>query len=957
MTAISPNPKLSKSTALAKAQTTDARLSALVPTLTTQFSPITVYQPSATVGGQLTAPTFALPSLKGFKGVWVAPDLNGDGSDYYVQVECFGGGGGGGGGSSAAGGGGGGGGEYACEPQYLIVPGQSYTWSVGTPGSGGFTNNSNLPGTSGSSGGTTVFDLAGLSLPGGVIANGGTGGDQTAVGQGGAGGTGSTNSIHFNGGNGGTNNSANGCDNPLSLALTSSMFSQNTLSKSIIKCWYILNDSPDTTAKVNDYSLNSQAGAITNFTGGLQIANTATPTQVPAYASAANPPSEPNPGGVAVAPYFKLGALSSPSARILAPSSLISGAHSTISGWIQCDPSGTWGNTTAGAYAIIAANGQQYLVSGTGTLTGHALFLYNAGTAGNPNWRVYYMTGNGTHTVSINTGLTPTPGTWYYLVATYSSGIMTLYINSVATVTTSTAAFYTSVPAGTKVMGLGTDPGGNANWFFGSMSNFWFATDNILQAGINQAFGSTAPTGGAGGGASGGPSAAGGNGVAAAAGVGGAGGTPATQPTSLAGTTKAAQGGYAGANTHTSDASPAAPAGGPYGGGGGASGNMTIPPVLTTLTIPFTSAATYCGTDAGSGNAGQIYNVNQQSHPAGNLNTVLYTGGQASEAASGSKNSILLLPKNIASQLGNGIWKITQVFLTFTNAFPNNTVASLLEIGYSADTSLPQTYTGASLTDYIGVAEIPVGAETITVDLTPSTFGTYLQNGTATALVIGPGQTPTVDAYSAPSGPEFYCAIYGPGAADTFGNVEYPYLTIMLEKTLTVQQGSAGSGGGILITAVNEEATPIATIEPFATTDSTGNQFAQGFTGSITAFEPSSIASPPLVPAAWHNLTLDAGWSSVVNRAAPRYRVLADGNLQLDGVVSATAGSGTKTLNNSNPLPTGYQPAYAHDYYSSDAVGNRMHISINQAGVISATFPAGATGTWNAEITGIVPLN
>ena len=140
--------------------------------------------------------------------------------------------------------------------------------------------------------------------------------------------------------------------------------------------------------------------------------------------------------------------------------------------------------------------------------------------------------------------------------------------------------------------------------------------------------------------------------------------------------------------------------------------------------------------------------------------------------------------------LANGQYTVEQVFLTFTNAYPNNAVESVLELGYSSDTSLPQTYSGESLAGYIGAIPIAAGAGTITYDVSQSGIGALMQNGTATALVIGPGATPTFDAFNAPYGPGFYCSVYGPGAYDSFGNAQYPYLTIVLQKTVTVQQAS-----------------------------------------------------------------------------------------------------------------------------------------------------------------------
>lgn len=116
---------------------------------------------------------------------WVAPA-----GITQVLVEVWGGGGGGTGGPSNAGGGGGGG-EYAAEPTYTVIPGNTYTVIVGPNGSGGS--------SAGTDGGLSSFD-------GSVIAHGGSKATSANGGNavGGNGGTGSANSVHFNGGKGGS---------------------------------------------------------------------------------------------------------------------------------------------------------------------------------------------------------------------------------------------------------------------------------------------------------------------------------------------------------------------------------------------------------------------------------------------------------------------------------------------------------------------------------------------------------------------------------------------------------------------------------------------------------------------------------------------------------------------------------------------------------------------------------
>jgi hypothetical protein len=571
MTSKPPSPKLAKSTALSKAQATVARLTALVPTMTTVLSPVTVYQPGGTVGGELATATGGLgvpgtTPVQNFYGVWVAPDVTGTGADYYAQIECFGAGGGGGGGSSAIGGGGGGGGEYACETQYPIVPGNSYAYVVGLPGAGGVNDTGGGADSSGTTGGTTTFDIAGLGLATGVVANGGLGGDSTSVGIGGAGGDGSSNSIHFPGGAGGTNNSDNGADNPVSFSEVPTGFF--TLNEGNIEAWYVLNDASGT--RVNDDSGNAALGVITNYSGGWKDSAATAPAQVPAYAGAAAPPSQPNATTSGKAGRFSLGSLTSASAKITCQAFPFSGTDLTVSCWLQCDPSGTWGNTAAGSYAVIAANTKNY---DGNAMKGYALFLVNQGTTASPNWVLTAAVGNGTSQTKVATSLgAPSPGTWYYVVMTYAAGTLSLYLNAALEGTASSSG-YTSVPSGAYATTLGTDPGVVANWFFGYMSNVWFAQDCATPTLVSQAYGLTPATGGSGGGASGGPSAAGGGGLSGSGATGGHGGTPPARPASLATTATPGMGGFAGAVGGEGNASPATPGGSVYGGGGGGSGS------------------------------------------------------------------------------------------------------------------------------------------------------------------------------------------------------------------------------------------------------------------------------------------------------------------------------------------------------------------------------------------------
>ena len=952
MASVPPRPNLGKSQALNQAQATVTRLANLIPNVATDLSPVTVYQPGVGSTELLATPgnPVAIPTSY---GVWVAPDVNGDGSVWYAQVECFGGGGGAGGGNSSQGGGGGGGGEYAREDQYPITPGASYVYVTGLPGSGGFSNQAGAggPGTEGTAGGITIFDVAGIGLAGGVVANGGLGGDASSVGIGGLGGTGSANSVHFNGGNGGTNVSGFGCDNPISLSQASGMFVNNTLSDLIVQAWYVENDSNFSSATRNDGSTYARTGTWTNLTGGAfeTSENTpAAPNQVPAYTGVAGVYG-PNQTQAGWTSQFYANKFTAPAARFSCGGFALGGSQLTVSCWIQATQN-TWGNTANSSFANIATNSTNINFA---SFKGFGLYMFKDSVG---TWRCYAQVGNGTTRYTINSNpMPPTPNTWYYVVMTYNAGTLSLYVNG-SLVTSTTTTGYTSVPGGAYSVVMGCDPASSTNWFFGGVSNVWFANDCLTATGVSQAFGLTAPTGGAGGGASGGPSANGGTGSSGSGATGGAGGTPATIPANLSGIATRAMGGFAGANANSTNSSPLTPSGGPYGGGGGGCGDMSSPPAIQTLTYQFSTAGTYNGIDATQG-PGTPYNLNQQNRPAAGLNSVLYAGGLASDSASGSKNSVLILPAGISKAIGSATYTITSVYLTFTNAFPTNTVDSILELAYSSDTTLPQTYVGNSIIDYVGAINIEAGAGTITYDLTQTSFVAELANGTATALVIGPGNNPVIDAYNAPTGPQFYASIYGPGAYDTSGNPLYPTLTVILEKTITVQQGSNGGAGAIVVTALNTNTTPVAFVEPFAGTDSAGNQYAQGFTGNINTWNPADISPGGFAPETWHtpSITL-SGWGQTSNNMLLRYRLLPTGDLQLCGDISGPAIVGNPTL---FTLPSQYYTSHTLGFTICRFAGTLTSADdgIGQVTSAGAVAVFGCVGATRLIFNAIIPLS
>jgi MSHA biogenesis protein MshQ len=139
-------------------------------------------------------------------GTWTAPA-----GVTSVDVEAWGGGGGGGGGEgdSSDGGGGGGGGAYSRTTSITVVPGTTYTVTVGAAGTAGATN-----GTGGTGGDSWFINTST------ILAKGGTGGSAPVSDAGGVAGTGGSaaagvGNVKFSGGNGGTGrNNSTGLGGP-----------------------------------------------------------------------------------------------------------------------------------------------------------------------------------------------------------------------------------------------------------------------------------------------------------------------------------------------------------------------------------------------------------------------------------------------------------------------------------------------------------------------------------------------------------------------------------------------------------------------------------------------------------------------------------------------------------------------------------------------------------------------
>jgi hypothetical protein len=962
------------------AQSLAARVQALVPTLTTSLSPVTAYQPLPTAvtwgtnvsgtGNVLLGGTGDNQSVPAFPllGVWVAPDANGDGSDYQVQVECFGGGAGGGGGSTTTGGGGGGAGEYAAEPSYAVKPGKSYVWVVSDVSSGG----SAVAGavTPGVSAGPTIFDLLGVGLPGGVTAHGGIAGDAVATGEGGRGGTGSANTVHCNGGNGGTVVSGIGSDDPAALSSNPALWANGAATfqpaAQYMMCDVIPLNSGNTV--LSDFSGSGLDAAIDYLagSGSFYTRSNPAPVQVPTFTSAAgsavtNATAKGDNGTIPVA------SLTTTTAVItLPPIGLANVGACTISAWIAQSPQagGVFSDTAPGSWGTIAANARGKAYSGSGNITGFALGLINKGTASAPSWVAEFKVGDASNShVTSAQGLL-NAGAWNHVVATFHAGAMALYING--SLVASGSASISVIPASGHDVAIGASPDGpHVAGYFGYLSNVWFGTDALNATGVAEAFGAVPAQGGAGGGASGGSGGAGGNGASSSGATGGAGGTPHAVGASIAQWTTGGSAGAAGSNSATDNATSFAAT----AGGGGGCGSTPSPGAGGAATFGFTSAASYNGTDANGGTAsGALYNPGQQG-----TNSLLFTGAGPNDYATGAKNSMLVLDPSLYTLLGftpdpsltffDVSNYVTQVSLTVFNANPLNPAPVILEVSYSFDTVLPGSYTGSTIQQSLGQLVIPAGAASATMDLTQTGFYDSLIGlnypDRAGAIILGPGASPTFEAYGQPTAQAFNCEVYGPGSAAPDGSSVAPFLTLTYSALAAgsppPDYAAPGAPGGLYVTYVNPAGVAVAAVEAFAVTDPGGNKFAQGFTGTITPFQPGAT---PAKPETWHKpVSLLNGWTQ--QSPAFQYRMNAEGNhLIVRGIISSGAMTGTTfyTLPDSNYWPTSATGVdFGVTFHTSTGYTQAAFGRIDTSGNISIINAT--TGTGAVVFDADIPLN
>lgn len=417
---------------------------------------------------------------------------------------------------------------------------------------------------------------------------------------------------------------------------------------------------------------------------------------------------------------------------------------------------------------------------------------------------------------------------------------------------------------------------------------------------------SAGATGGSGGGSSASPSATGNAGTGATSSTGAAGG---------AGGTDQGAGGAGGANTAAGNAG-----GAPGGGGGGAGANAGASFIKEYYP---TNSAAYYGPDAIGGNA------DQQRNSSVSGDGTMWQGGTLAGSGqySGTMRSLAIWPSSVASDLTGAT--ITKVTLRLLNIHAFNTLNGIYALtGYTGHTSLPSTWDGTGVTG-TGKFWVVVNSQP-TLDITSSGIGAALKSGSAKALALGASTMPHDEA-------DEYGSFWGAGV----GTANPPQLHIEgYTGTAPVQAGS-GHDGQVRIT-YTLPGTIVGAVQPSSGSDDSGNAFAAGYTGPVTAIQP---ASNPTVVESWHSISLTGAPTGTSGYA--RVKLLAESNfvmVDIDISFTVLSANGTFTI---GTLPSGYYPTVAR--HVAGGVGgtvtnaNPPRLFIPTSGGLQLILPVGAS--------------
>ena len=219
----------------------------------------------------------------------------------------------------------------------------------------------------------------------------------------------------------------------------------------------------------------------------------------------------------------------------------------------------------------------------------------------------------------------------------------------------------------------------------------------------------------------------------------------------------------------------------------------------------------------------------------------------------------------------------------------------------------------------------------------------------ALLIVAGPGAGSGVFVYDPSPGAANLIAAITDAAKDPFGNATPGSGVSTYINGLSTSAAARLTGDQLLFYTGPHNLTGPWTLVSGIDSASVGLELGQGVSGSgvrfvdpvqapVTAIQPGTTATPET----WHNITLDAGWST--SSQAAQYRMLPDGNVQTRGQITHASVTAVTQINGSNPIDANYRPAATRFYRASDPMDTAGLVSVDTAGVFSvranASFPA-----------------
>lgn len=849
-----------------------------------------------------------------------------------------------------SGGGGGGAGEYVCEPSYPVTPGEVYSYFAGQLGA-------EAPkGIDGGDGGASYFDFRGEGLQGGVVANGGSGGG--ADGTGGQGGTGSSNSVNFDGGTGGTTTSGVGSDNPVAVFGSSASM------------WWDFGNP----AGVFDISGHGRDGSVVAHPGGIigPVNAADKPVQIPSEA-----------GSPQTVERFSKGTSTDIAGGIGAHTfGGVNTLHFTLSCWVKGDGSVNWGGNRTVLAQTMDISGFVDGNSPASTDKGYAFFIdytqnnllrfvtKNSGT-------VNYSSAQFAMGASLSSTIAhPQDGKWHQFAVAYDqpNNAIRIFVDGVQRGSTFTVnSANTSVPVGNLGVTVGENYKTGWQGFSGYMSNLWIASLTATPAQMQAFYGLSSSTGGSGGGAAGGSAGAGTAGNSSLGATGGTGGAGALPVDSTHGSSQA---GSAGGNNGLNGSAVNSPTvGSSYAGaaGGGAGAvSYTLPTGSTT--IPAARSASYVGPDPDGGTPGAMYSVSDSVMPGDTSNMtanptvaannpLCYAGGKAESPALGTMATVVQFPDQSTTLTDNGVNRLTDVYpyrltLNLTVNTPNAAALQWALVAPNAIpaaidfTTNPSSTFGTALPAMNSTVFIPAGDAGRRVSIPIITFDTNIGWAQLTAkggaaLVFGSvfdyanlGYASRFNQYyNEPAAEDWYCEFYGAGTDDGDNDMSLTVDYAYANPGPQVYSGNGGNGR-IQVSYVNAEGTPVTTILPSASTDTSGNALGAGVTtDQIQTWQPGTS---PLALETWHTLTpVNGAAGNPPSTNVLRYKRLP-GNMVMLQMTLIYASGNYVTLNaNIASLPPLYAPSkqveFAAGTYVQSGTQHGVRCSISTGGVIGVS--------------------